>query len=123
MAAGVNPWSGPRADDAEKAVGEIISQAWADPEFKARLLERPAEVFGEHGLELAGNAELRAVESTANVVYLMLPAKPSEELSDDALENVAGGASAGSAGTVGTFGSASTCLGTASTVGSAGTFG
>ena len=28
-------WSGPRAEDAEKEVAKVVSQAWADPEFKA----------------------------------------------------------------------------------------
>jgi hypothetical protein len=116
-------WSGPRAEDAEREVAKVISQAWADPEFKARLLDEPAAVFAEHGLEAAGGVELRAVENTPQVIYLTLPAQPSEELSDDALEAVSGGACAGTAGTAGTLGTASTCLGTASTIGSAGSAG
>jgi hypothetical protein len=116
-------WSGPRAEDAEKEVAKVVSQAWADPEFRARRLEEPASFFAEHGLEAPGGAELRAVANTAEVVYLTLPAQPSEELSDDALEAVSGGSCAGTAGTIGTFGCGSTCLGTASTVASAGSAG
>jgi len=116
-------WSGPRADEAEKEVAKVVSQAWADPDFRARLLDEPAAVFAEHGLEAPGGAELRVVANTPNVVYLTLPAQPSEELSDEALEAVAGGSCAGTAGTIGTFGCGSTCLGTASTIASAGSAG
>jgi hypothetical protein len=116
-------WSGPKAEEAEKEVAKVVSQAWADPEFRARLLDEPAAVFAEHGLEAPGGAQLRAVANSADVVYLVLPAQPSEELSDDALEAVSGGACAGTAGTAGTFGTASTCLGTVFSVGSAGSAG
>jgi hypothetical protein len=116
-------WTGPQAENAEREVAKVISQAWADPEFKTRLLDEPAAVFAEHGLEAPGGVELRAVANTPRVVYLTLPAQPSEELSDEALEGVAGGACAGSVGTAATLGSASTCLGTVSTLGSAGSAG
>lgn len=115
--------TGPEAQEASKAFGKVISQAWADPGFKARLLAQPASVLREHGVETPPGVEMRAVENTDTVVYLTLPARPSEELSDDALEAVAGGSTAGSAGTVGTLGSALSCVGTASTVGSAGSAG
>jgi Nitrile hydratase, alpha chain len=115
--------SGAQVEESSKAFGKVISQAWADPSYKARLLADPASVLAESGVALPPGVEIRAVENTASVVYLALPAKPSEELSDDALEAVAGGSTAGSAGTVGTLGSALSCLGTASTLGSAGSAG
>jgi hypothetical protein len=115
--------TGPGAERATKAFGEVIAEAWADPGFKARLIAEPRTVLAEHGVDLPANVEIRAVENTDNVVYLALPPKPKEELSDEALEAVAGGATAGSAGTVSTLGSALSCVGCASTLGSAGTAG
>lgn len=101
-----------------RAMGKVISQAWTDPAYKARFLADPETVLAEVGIDTPPGMELRAVENTANVVYITLPPRPSEEISDEALEAVAGGSTAGTAGTAGTASSASCpvlCFGTAGT--------
>lgn len=72
--------------------GQIVAKAWQDDKFKNRLLAEPAAVFQEFGVEVPAGVQLRVVENTDQVVHLTLPAEPREgELSDDDLENVAGG--------------------------------
>jgi hypothetical protein len=68
------------------AVGKVIARAWSDGDYKARLVANPRSVLTEDG------PELRAVEDTADVRYFVIPVAPAEgELSEDALEQVAGG--------------------------------
>ena len=98
----------------------MVAKAWADDDYKQRLLADPAAVFQLEGIAVPPNVELRAVENTDKVMYLTLPTKPSEELSDEQLGQVAGGSTLGSASTVGSL--ASICL-TISTAASAGTAG
>ena len=61
---------------AMKKWGQVVAKAWADDKFKQRLLKDPAGVLKEHGLEAPKGATLRAVENTAGVHHIILPAKP-----------------------------------------------
>ncbi|WP_445632369.1 Nitrile hydratase alpha/Thiocyanate hydrolase gamma domain-containing protein [Nostoc sp. DSM 114161] len=73
---------------------ELIAKAWKDEAFKKELISNPKAVYGrELGQELPKNLTIRVVEETADTIYLALPRSPqvSEELSDEALEAVAGG--------------------------------
>jgi hypothetical protein len=77
---------------------QIVGRAWADDDFKQRLLAEPAVVLEEY--DLAQPAGLRvevheepagAPPSTDDVLRLVLPAKPSEEeLSEEDLCGVGG---------------------------------
>jgi hypothetical protein len=74
--------------------GEMVSKAWRDEAFKNRLLSDPTAVLKEHGLELPPGVQIRVVEDTEKVIHLPLPRKPATEaeISEEALEQVAGGA-------------------------------
>jgi hypothetical protein len=74
----------------EKQWGLIVAHAWADDEFKSRLLSNPRAVMREHGLELPPGAEIRVVEDTPEVRHFVLPASPTAELSEEELTPVAG---------------------------------
>ncbi len=105
--------------------GQLAARAWGDAAFKARLLAEPAAALAEQGIEYPPGVEVRVHESTPTLVHLALPPKPAEELSDEQLDAVAGGDTAGTAGTIGTASSflapgVPSCL---FCIGSAGTFG
>ena len=76
----------------QKAYGKLVAKAWADEEFKARLLAEPAVVFKENGIAVPEGVVLKIVENTKSTFHMILPAAPGEELSDDDLDIVSGGA-------------------------------
>jgi hypothetical protein len=84
----------PKIKNHSNAWGQIIAKAWADEKFKTRLLANPAAVLKEQGLKIPPGCQVKIVEDTDKVVHLTLPAKSStDELSEDELENIAGGTS------------------------------
>ncbi|CAM3501621.1 MULTISPECIES: NHLP leader peptide family RiPP precursor [Saccharibacillus] len=57
---------------------QVIQKAWAEPEFRARLLEDPKAALREaFGIELPEHVRLNAVEESANEFYLVIPPPPS----------------------------------------------
>jgi hypothetical protein len=77
---------------------QIVGRAWADEEFKERLLADPEAVLAEYDLAPPDGLRVEVIEdtewvpeSTDEVLYLALPAKPSdEELSEEELCSVGG---------------------------------
>ena len=74
----------------DKQWGQIIARAWADEEFKARLVSSPKAVLREYGLEMAPGIEVRVVEDTEEVRHFVLPPSPTGELSEEELSPAAG---------------------------------
>jgi hypothetical protein len=77
---------------------KLIQRAWEDENFKQELLNNPKAVYArESGEELPNALEIEVIQETANKVYLVLPNNPAPaitgegELSEEALEAVAGG--------------------------------
>ena len=103
---------------------ELAARAWADPAFKARLLAEPKAALAEQGIEYPPGVAVEVHESTPATVHLALPPAPSEELSDEQLDAVAGGDCLGSAGSIACVsticGMTVGTLSTGGTVGSAG---
>jgi len=106
-----------------KRYGQLVARAWGDAAFKARLLAEPAAVLAEHGIPVPPGVEVRAVENTDRVLYLALPPAPSDELSDEQLDAVAGGDTASTGGTAGTVASFTSTLSSVFCVGTAGSAG
>lgn len=79
------------AQDFERKWGQVVAQAWSDDSYKQRLLADPVGVMAEQGLTPPTGKQLRIVEDTADTVHVVLRAKP-DELSDDELDQAAGGA-------------------------------
>ncbi len=112
------------AQEYAKQYGQVVAKAWADDAFKARLLADPATVLQEEGIAVPEGVELRAVENTDKVLYLALPPKPSEELSDEQLNQVSGGSTASTVGSASSFAcSILSCFSSAGTVATAGSAG
>lgn len=74
---------------------KFIERAWEDDTFKQELLNNPKAVFErELGQEIPKYLEIEVLQETANKIYLVLPENPAStegELSEEALETVAGG--------------------------------
>jgi hypothetical protein len=110
-------------DDDAKKYSQLVAKAWSDPSFKREFKSDPVNVMTRHGLQAPSQAKVTVVEDTANTVHFILPAKPTEQLTDDQLDQVAGGSTLGSAGSIATMGSICGCASTAGTVGCAGSAG
>ena len=110
-------------DEHAKQYGQIVAKAWADDAFKERFLAEPAAVLQEHGIPVPPGVELRAVENTDKVVYLALPLPPSDELSDEQLNQMAGGSTASTASTSGTISSFCLTVACIGSIGCAGSVG
>ena len=78
-------------DKASAAYGKLIAKAWRDPAFKAKLLADPHGALKDAGVPLAAGVTVKVVEDTDKHFHLVLPPKPTGELSDEALDKVAGG--------------------------------
>lgn len=76
--------------DQNLILGEIINRCWDDAAYKARFLKNPNAVLKDAGFPV-GDKNFRVVENTADVHYIVLPEKPSEKISDEELDGVAGG--------------------------------
>ena len=80
-----------------RKIGQLVAKAWFDEAFKQRLLANPKAVFGELGLEVSADIDLRVVEDTERISYFVLPHKPGKgDLSEEQLAAVAGGRASGS---------------------------
>jgi Nitrile hydratase, alpha chain len=75
---------------------KAVRKAWTDPEFRAKLLANPRAALADEGAPMPAGVTIKVVENTDAVVHLVLPPRPSGELSEEALAAVAGGANCGS---------------------------
>jgi hypothetical protein len=77
-------------DQARAAYGKVVAKAWRDPAFKAKLIAEPHATLNEAGMSAPAGVTIKVVENTDKHFYLVLPAKPVGELTDEALDKVAG---------------------------------
>ncbi|MCF4965695.1 NHLP leader peptide family RiPP precursor [Nostoc sp. CMAA1605] len=78
----------------EEFNSNIAAKAWQDAAFRKELLSNPKAVIArELGTTLPSNLQIHVFEEDNNNIYLVIPPVPSvdEELSEEALEQVAGG--------------------------------
>jgi hypothetical protein len=72
---------------------DVLKRAMTDPAYRQALKANPAKVLTEAGVKVDKATEYVVLEQTPRKVYLVLPQLVGEgELSDEALETVAGGA-------------------------------
>lgn len=70
---------------------ELVAKAWSDEAFKTRLKADPAAVLRSMGMQVPEGMQVEVLESTPQKTFVVIPPKPTDELSDDDLEKVAGG--------------------------------
>ncbi len=75
----------------QKDYGKLVAKAWEDDAFKAELLVDPMKVFKENDIEVPDGIEVRIVENTENTMHFILPPEPSDELTDELLDQASGG--------------------------------
>jgi len=69
----------------------VIAKAWRDPAFKAELIANPGAALKAEGIDVPAGMAVTVLENTDKQFHLVLPPVPSDELSDEALDAVAGG--------------------------------
>jgi hypothetical protein len=74
-----------------KAYAKIIAKAWSDPKFKEQLLKDPEAVLKKNGIEIPKGEKIQVHESTSKILHLVIPQKPTGELSMKDLESKAAG--------------------------------
>ena len=79
-------------DAQQAAYGKVIARSWDDDAYKAQLLNDPRSVLKDAGINVPADVEITVTEQQPGQMNLVLPAKPVEgEISDEALQTVAGG--------------------------------
>ncbi len=68
---------------------EFMEQA-KDKAFRNKLAQNPKETLADMGMDV-GDAKVKLVSNTANVVHIPMPTDPNASISDDKLSSVAGG--------------------------------
>lgn len=77
-----------------KQYAQVVAKCWADPAFKAELIANTNAALAAEGIAVPAGVEIRVVENSANVVYVVLPARPAEgELSDEDMTSIVSGGS------------------------------
>jgi hypothetical protein len=78
--------------DKAATYAKIIARAWREPAFKAKLIAEPQAALKEAGVTVPVGMTVMVVENTDTQFHFVLPPKPAGELSDEALDAVAGAA-------------------------------
>ncbi|MDE3045513.1 MAG: NHLP leader peptide family RiPP precursor [Verrucomicrobiota bacterium] len=74
--------------ETQQKYAKLIARAWSDESFKQRLRTNPTQALKEFGLHTPPNAYCEVVENTTNKVYLVIPKKPSEQLSEEEMRQI-----------------------------------
>jgi hypothetical protein len=73
---------------------EVVSRAWSDETFRAKLESQPGVALAEAGTPAPDGMSVQVVFEEPGTIHLVLPPKPAAggaEASDEELEAVAGG--------------------------------
>ena len=97
--------------DETNKMNTLIAACWKDDALKQRFLSDPHAVLAEHGMDVPEGMNVNVVENTDNTVHVTLPAAPTAngDLSDEELENAAGGGECFSHTPIGTVGILNSC--------------
>lgn len=65
-----------KQNEQQKQWAKIVAKAWADEDYKQRLLTDPAAILKEEGVSVPESMEFKCVEMTKSQAWLVLPPKP-----------------------------------------------
>src|SRR5881296_3012889 len=60
-----------------KMIGRVIAEAWAKEASKSELMNDPVKVLKKAGLKIPSGVRIEVLEEKEDLVYLVLPLKPS----------------------------------------------
>ena len=63
-------------NDRQKQWAKIVAKAWADEDYKRRLMDDPGAVLSEEGMKVPEGLQISVVEATEKQAWLVLPPKP-----------------------------------------------
>lgn len=66
----------PELNKQQKVWAKIVAKAWADEDYKQRLLVDPAAVLKAEGIEVPEGVSFKCLEATETQAFLVLPPKP-----------------------------------------------
>jgi hypothetical protein len=76
----------------EEKLAPVIARVWQDEAYRKELIADPKGVLQkEFGVELPEGLAIEVLEESPAKLYIVIPPKPTNELGDDQLEEVAGG--------------------------------
>src|SRR5437764_642942 len=75
---------------ASRLRARLVARAWADDDFKRRLLADPQGTLAEEGIDIPEGVQLSVQESTADRPILVIPPRPADLLSETDLGAVFG---------------------------------
>jgi len=83
-------------DENAKKMAKVMAKCWADEKFKKELIADPARVLKEQGIDVPAGLKVSFHENTEKEAHIIIPQKPSVELSNEELDKIAGGVMWGS---------------------------
>ena len=75
----------------ENQLASLFAACWKDEALKARFMADPKAVLAEYDVPVPDGMDVKVVENADDCVHITMPAPPSGDLSDDELEQAAGG--------------------------------
>ena len=78
-------------EDLQANYGRALARAWADADYKAKLLSEPRAALADVGIEVPARVNVNVAEVDAENVQLTLPPAPEGEITDEALQGAVGG--------------------------------
>lgn len=61
-----------------KKMAKVVAKAWSDESFKKRLISDPKTVLESQGVVVPEGLEIKVVEQTKELVYVVIPFKPED---------------------------------------------
>jgi hypothetical protein len=72
-------------------LASLFAACWKDEALRARFMADPKAVLAEYDVPVPDGMDVKVVENADDCVHITLPAPPAGDLSDDELEQAAGG--------------------------------
>lgn len=69
----------------------MVRKVWDNPNLKEAVLANPRKFLISNGFEIKESQAIEVHENTPSTLHLILPEKPSREISDETLSHIVAG--------------------------------